>query len=423
VKGEAIGSLIVASQRPNAYTQRHIKLLEQLASQIAMPIENSRLYAQAEQRARMDGLTGLLNRRSLDEMINSEIGRHSRYGGVFSLIILDLDSFKAFNDNHGHLAGDKLLRQVGNIMKRAIRSADQAFRYGGDEFAILLPQTTIEAAYPVAERVRKRVASEVKTEYTLVTASLGIANWPADGIGPNEIIAAADTALYHAKRNGGNQSYRASGAMLVSDDTMTTYQSNEHSEALSTIYALAATVDARDHYTHSHSKKVNEYAVALAEALNLGQLEISRLSTCAFLHDIGKIGISDEILNKPGKLTKKEWEAIKVHPQLGAAIASHVRHLAPCIPGIRYHHERYDGNGYPEGLKGEDIPLEARILAIADAFAAMTSERRYSNTLSYEQALEEMKRGVGTQFDPNLAEVFVSVAKTTHAATTATNMR
>lgn len=423
VKDEVIGSLIVASRQPNAYTQRHIKLLEQLASQIAMPIENSRLYAEVEEQARIDELTGLLNRRSLDELIPSEIGRHSRYGGVFSLIILDLDSFKAYNDNYGHLAGDKLLKQIGGIIKRAIRSADQAFRYGGDEFAVLLPQTTIEAAYQVAERVRKRVASELKTGYIPVTASLGLASWLADGIEPNEIIAAADTALYHAKRSGGNQSYRSSGAMLVSDETMASYQSHEDSKALSTIYTLAATVDARDHYTQSHSKKVNGYAVALAEALNLEQLEISRLSTCAFLHDIGKIGISDEILNKPDRLTDKEWEAVKAHPQLGAAIASRVRYLTPCIPGILHHHERYDGNGYPQGLKGEDIPLEARILAIADAFAAMTSERRHSSALSYEQALEEIKRGAGVQLDPNLVEIFLSIVKTAHAATIGQNMK
>jgi len=411
-KGKVIGSLVVASSQPNAYSQRHVMLLEQLASQIAMPVENSRLYAKVEERARTDELTGLLNRRSLDEMITSEIGRHSRYGGVFSLIILDLDSFKAFNDNYGHLAGDKLLRQIGSVMKGAIRNADQAFRYGGDEFAILLPQTNIDAAYEVAERVRKRVASKVKTDHVPITASLGLANWPADGIGANEIIEAADITLYHAKRSGGNQSQLASGTLLPLGD-ITVGGSNKDNGALSTIYALAARVDARDHYTRSHSKKVNEYAVALAEALNLEPLKISNLSTCALLHDIGKIGISDEILNKRDKLTAEEWEAIKGHPQLGATIASHARQLAPCIAVILHHHERYDGNGYPKGLKGEDIPLEARILAVADAFAAMTSDRHHSEALPDEQALEEIKQGAGKQFDPNLVEVFLSIVKIT----------
>jgi diguanylate cyclase (GGDEF)-like protein len=421
VKDEVIGSLIVASCYPDAYSQKHLKLLEQLASQIAMPIENSRIYAQVEERARIDELTGLLNRRSLDEMLASEISRHSRYGGIFSLIILDLDSFKAYNDNYGHLAGDKLLKQTGNIMKRAIRSADQAFRHGGDEFAILLPQTTVESAYQVAERVRKRIALEMKAGLVPVTASLGLASWPADGIGVNEIIAAADAALYHAKRSGGNQGYRASGAMLLADETTSGSGSNEDSEALSTIYALAATVDARDHYTRSHSQKVSEYTVALAEALNLEPLEINKLGTCALLHDIGKIGISDEILNKQDKLTAEEWEAIKIHPQLGATIVGRVRHLAPCTPGILHHHERYDGSGYPKGLKGEEIPLEARILAIADAFAAMISERTYSRALSYEEALKEIKQGANKQFDPKLVEVFLSVVKNTPVTTTGEN--
>jgi len=413
VRDEAIGSLIVASCHPNAYSKRQVELLEELASRITTSIENSRLYAKAEQRARIDGLTGLLNRRSLDELIASEISRHSRYGGVLSLIILDLDYFKEFNDNYGHLAGDTVLRQIGQIMKSSIRSADQPFRYGGDEFAILLPLTNIEAAHGIAERLRKRITSEVKVGYIPVTTSFGLASWPADGIGPNEIIAAADAALYEAKRSGGNRSHRASGTLLTLDDAMVGFGSNGGSEALSTIYALAATVDARDHYTRSHSGKVNQYAVALAEALNLEPLEITRLSTCALLHDIGKIGISDGILNKPGKLTDEEWEAIKNHPQLGATIAGRVRELAPCVPGILHHHEKYDGSGYPKGLKGKDIPLEARILAIADALAAMTSERRYSDTLSYEQALGEIKRGAGTQFDPDLVEVFLSQVKIT----------
>ncbi|MFH1087610.1 MAG: diguanylate cyclase [Chloroflexota bacterium] len=208
-KRRAIGSLIIASRHPNSYGQRHIRLLEQLASQIAMPVHNSRLYAEAEERARIDELTGLLNRRSLNELTAKEIKRHSRYGGVFSIIILDLDSFKAFNDALGHLAGDRLLRQVGSIMKASIRGADHAFRYGGDEFAILLPNTAIAPAYLVAERIRTQLALEVTIEDIPATASLGLASWPADGKEASEVIAAADGALYEAKRSGGNRSQSA----------------------------------------------------------------------------------------------------------------------------------------------------------------------------------------------------------------------
>ncbi len=412
-KGEAIGSLIVASRNPDAYSQRHLSLLEQLASQIAMSIENSRLYAEAEEKARIDQLTGLLNRRSLDEVMINETNRHSRYGGVFSLIIFDLDSFKAFNDHYGHLAGDKLLGKIGNIMKNTIRNADRAFRYGGDEFAVLLPNTSIDATNQVAERIRKQVAAKLKTGSIPITASLGLASWPADGIGPNEVIAAADAALYHAKRGGGNQSHCASGTLLPLDEFTVSSRDTDDSEALSAIYALAAIVDTKDHYTHSHWEKVKEYALILAEALKLEPLKISRLETCALLHDIGKISISEKILNKPGKLTAEEWEEVKTHPQVGVNIVSHAHQLTHCLAGILHHHEWYDGQGYPEGLKGEEIPLEARILALADAFAAMTSERTYSETLSFEAALEEIKQGAGKQFDPQLVKVFCSAIETT----------
>jgi len=411
-KGNATGSLIVASRHPNAYNQRQIVLLEQLASQIAMSVENARLYAQAEEKARVDDLTGLLNRRSLDEMITSEIGRHSRYGGAFSMIILDLDSFKAFNDRYGHLAGDRLLKQVGTIIKGAIRSADQAFRYGGDEFAILLPQTAIDAARQVAERVREQLASRLKSRDIPVTASLGLASWPADGIAAVEIIAAADAALYQAKHRGGNQSYCSAGVLALDEASPAAPGSNQGDDVLSTIYALATTVDARDYYTPHHSQRVTEYALALGKALNMEPAALDRLETSARLHDIGKIAISDEVLNKQDKLTAEEWELVRGHPRLGATIVSRVSQLAPCATAILHHHEQYDGHGYPAGLKGKKIPLEARILAIADAFTAMTSPRPYSAAMSPAEALAEIQRGAGKQFDPQLVGVFASVAPT-----------
>jgi diguanylate cyclase (GGDEF)-like protein/putative nucleotidyltransferase with HDIG domain len=412
VNDKVIGSLGLGSHHPNAYSQNQVQLLAQLASRIATPIENARLYAEAEQRARIDQLTGLWNRRHLEERIQVEIGRHSRYGGTFSLIILDLDFFKAFNDSYGHLAGDRLLKQLGTIMKDTLRATDEAFRYGGDEFAILLPQTTLRDAYEVAERVRDRVASEIKVDGVSVTASFGLASWPVDGVRINEVISAADIALYYAKQSGGNQSHAISEILIPSPKPPAKLEVEQDRSAFNLICALAAAVDAKDHYAYKHSQKVREYAVALAKSMELAPADIARLSTCALLHDIGKIGISDEILNKAGKLTMEEWEVIRSHPQLGADIVSNVPELASCLAGILYHHEHYDGSGYPAGLKGEAIPLDARVLGIVDAFAAMTSARPYRAALSCEEAVEELKRGAGKQFDPNLVKAFLPTAQT-----------
>jgi len=410
-KGEVIGSFVVGSRSPRVYTKRYMTMLEQLASQIAMSIENSRLYAEAEEMARVDDLTKLLNRRSLNELMASEVNRHARYGGVFCLIILDLDSFKAFNDEHGHPAGDKLLKELGKVLQNTIRNTDQAFRYGGDEFAILLPNTSIDAASQVAERIRTQIATRIKSDSVPMTASLGLANWPADGRAPDEVVAAADAALYRAKREGGNRCYCASGTLLPMEESKADSVSRANGDMLNAVFELAKTADAKEHSAESHWRKVRDYAVLLAEAMNLETAQITTLKTCALLHDIGKIGISERILHKSGTLTMEEWETIKTHPQMGVNIVRHVPQLVYCLPGILHHHERYDGTGYPQRLKGENIPLVARILSIADAFAAMTSRRTYSEALPLAEALEEIKRGAGTQFDPRLAELFCSVVE------------
>jgi diguanylate cyclase (GGDEF)-like protein/putative nucleotidyltransferase with HDIG domain len=409
-KGRVIGSFIVASKLPNAYSQRHIKLLEQLAFQIAMPLENSQLYAKAEKKARVDELTSLLNRRSLDEMIDSEISRHSRYGGVFTLAILDLDSFKSYNDRYGHLSGDKLLRDVGQIIKNAIRNSDHAFRYGGDEFAILLPQTAIDDALQVIERVREKIAKETESGDIHVTTSIGLASWPDDGISHTDIIAAADVTLYRAKRSGGNQSFCASGTM-ASPLTAVASEGEKNStdgKIMGIIHAFSETADSKNIHTSDHSRKVAEYALALAKSLKLGKEELNRVEVCALLHDIGKISISDAILDKTGEHTDEELEILRDHPQIGADIASRIPQMAACADGILHHHERYDGSGYPDGLSGEDIPLKSRIIAIADAFVNMTCERPEPERLSVGQAIEELKRSSGKQFDPHLVELFIT---------------
>jgi len=408
IKDEGIGSLVLASLKPNAYGHRQIRLLEQVALQIATPIENAQLYARAEQRSRIDELTGLFNRRHFEERLKEAIGRHSRYGYVFSLLLLDLDHFKTYNDIYGHPAGDILLNRIGKIIKASVRNVDQAFRYGGDEFVVILPQAATDDAYVVAERVRVEIGKEMEEREISVTCSIGVASYPADGVISGELVTVADTALYYAKRTGGNRVYLSSKILSEPLDDAGTYA---RYNGLSAIYALVSTVEAKDPYTYGHSRKVNTYAVALAEAIGLSPDDVSRVSTAALLHDIGKIGVPDKVLSKKEKLDEQDWAAIKSHPRLGATIVGNIPNLAPCVSTILHHHERWDGGGYPAGLKGEEIPIEARILGIADSFEAMSSARPYRPALSQEEALKELRRGAGIEFDPYLAELFIGIVQ------------
>jgi diguanylate cyclase (GGDEF)-like protein len=409
VKNEAIGSLVIASRQPDAYNPGQVRLLERLASQIAVSVENSLLYTRAEQRARIDELTGLFNRRHFDESVKQEIDRHARYRSMMSLILMDLDFFKAYNDTQGHTAGDRALELVGRLISRTLRNTDLAFRYGGDEFAIILPQSATNDALLVAERVRGRIASEMTIRDIKISASLGMASWPNDGVTPDELVNAADKALYYAKEMGGNRTSVASKMMPSLAQNEAASPTTDR-EVLSTIHALAATIEARDPYIYGHSRKVSRYAVALAEAAGLPSEKVTIINTAAMLHDIGKIGVPDEVLNKTEKLDNESWKLIQAHPALSTTIVGHVASLVASLPAILHHHERWDGLGYPDGLKGDDIPVEARVLAIADAFDAMTSNRPYRSKLSYKKVLQELKQCSGSQFDPGLIETFLPIA-------------
>jgi len=411
--GRLIGILALGKkQQGNIYSHEDIELVVGMASQASILIENAQLYAQATIRANTDGLTGLYNHRHFHERLEQEIARGSRFGSIFSLIMLDIDLFKAYNDIYGHLAGDDVLRRIGRYIESSIRSIDLAFRYGGEEFAIILPETSIEAATRVAERIRKTIESKTSSRAMPITVSLGIASWPADGVMKEEIIARADAALYRAKQAGRNRTCLSSDEGNTETPSIS-IEPETRPRALSIIYALAATVDAKDHYTYGHSRKVSEYSVAMAEALGLPQDRIATIRAASLLHDIGKVGIPDSILSKQGPLTDEEWEPVKVHPKLGVEILRHIIDLVNCLPAILHHHERYDGKGYPSGLKGENIPLEGRILAVADAYDAMTSPRPYREQLSPQQAINELKRCAGTQFDPELVEVFCRIIEST----------
>ena len=412
-RDKLIGILALGKKQSGGlYSHEDIELVTNITNQAGIILENAQLYTQATIRANTDELTGLYNHRHFHERLEQEIARGSRFGSSFSLIILDIDLFKSYNDVYGHIAGDQVLRQAGRYIESSIRGIDLAFRYGGEEFTIILPETRLDDAYRVAERVRKTIESKTSFRTMPITVSLGIANWPSDGVMKEEIIVRADEALYRAKHTGRNRTCLSSDVLKPGTPRIGT-ELEARPKALSIIYALAATVDAKDSYTYGHSRKVSEYAVAMAEAANMPQDKIATIRAAGLLHDIGKIGIPDSILNKKAPLTDDEWRPIRAHPELGVEILRHVIDLVNCLPAILHHHEHYDGSGYSSGLKGGSIPIEARILAIADAYDAMTSLRPYHKQLSSQEAINELKRCAGTHFDPELVDRFCKIVEPT----------
>jgi diguanylate cyclase (GGDEF)-like protein/putative nucleotidyltransferase with HDIG domain len=407
-KGRLIGLLALGEKHARGcYSADDVDLVTTLAHEAAVAIENAQLYAQARERAHIDELTGLYNHRYFHERLDEEISRCSRFGDIFSLLFIDMDLFKTYNDVYGHVEGDEILARIGRDIQGSTRSIDMSFRYGGDEFTIILPQASLEDACVVADRVRKRIESDMDWRGVSLTCSVGVASWPTDGVMREELLQAADAALYSSKESGRN---RVSVASEVSQSRALGLGIRPEGEpgVLSTIYALAATVDAKDHYTYGHCKKVSKYATEIADALGFSEERVATMRSAALLHDIGKIGVSDGVLLKPGALDPDDWDAIRAHPKLGVAILKHVTGLSGCLAAIQYHHERYDGSGYPAGLRGENIPLDARILSVADSYDAMTSLRPYrEGKMSQEEALEELTRCTGTQFDPRIVEVFV----------------
>jgi len=336
--GKLVGILGLSKKSSRQiFTQEDIELVMSVANQAGVIVENAQLYSQAMTWAITDGLTRLYNHRYMHECLDKEIARGTRFGTTFSIIMIDLDFFKTYNDTYGHLAGDDVLTSVGKCIQASIRNVDMAFRYGGEEFAVLLPETMTEGAYLVAERIREKIEQKVFSGRSSITASLGLASWPTDGVTKEQILVSADKALYTAKGTGRNRTcapYDDKKQELVSVDSV----SETQRIAISMIFALAATVDAKDHYTYGHSRKVSQYAVAMGQSLNLSPEKIAVIRTAGLLHDIGKIGIPDSILNKDGTLDEQEWRQIRSHPEMGVEILRYVAELANSLPIILNHH-------------------------------------------------------------------------------------
>ena len=378
-----MGTVVTAGLLAGALNDRAERLIDRLA-----------------EAARTDPLTGLLNRRGFEERLAKELSRADRAHRPVSVIVGDLDHFKLVNDRHGHRAGDETLTTFAATALQAKRLSDDMGRIGGEEFALVLPDTDAEGAHLLAERIRRATR-----ERQPITVSFGVATYPDHGRDADAVLHKADQALYLAKQLGRDRT------VVFADDLAALEVANDEREPVeqtAAVLVLAETLDLRDSGTALHSQTVGRYCEQIATELGLDPQRTERIRLAGLLHDIGKIGVADEILRKPGALDDHEWNEMRKHPELGARILTSAN-LHDLAEWVLAHHERPDGRGYPSNLAAGAIGLEARILSVADAYEAMTSDRPYRASLPQETAVEELRRGAGSQFDPQVVDAFLSV--------------
>jgi diguanylate cyclase (GGDEF)-like protein len=348
-----------------------------------------------------DPLTGLGNHRHFHERLQRELADAEAGHRTLSLCLVDIDDFKHINDSYGHPVGDRVLGQVA----ARLRQGGESFRLGGDEFALLLPGLDAHEAVSVARSIVERVGAAQLEQVGELTVSAGVATYPVQGVGRDELIRLADSALYWAKEDGKNRARAYEPAYVELKQLQQLAESTNRAARYRAAASLAKAVDARDAYTGSHSERVGELAARISRQLGLddAQVELTRLA--ASLHDLGKLAIPEEILRKPSALNESECLVLQRHPQIGFRMLESLG-VEPIAEWVLHHHERWDGAGYPDRLRGEEIPLGARIIFVADAYDAMTSERVYRRPLAPEEALNELERCSGSQFDPAIVDAF-----------------
>ncbi len=450
------GVLYVESSKHTDFSEEEVLLLKTLADLIAGAYHNALSFQKAQEQAITDGLTGVKTHRFFMESLSAEWKRSTRAGRAFALVLMDLDRFKFVNDFYGHLEGDLVLQRVGHILEANCRRSDVVARYGGDEFVMLMPETNMEHARQLATKLRGWVSADPLLRDKNISASFGIACYPLHGSTPQELIQVADASMYLSKHQGGNAVSTADhfdpneakkwkrdvleaylGVTLkrlfatgpeafeeiysrlkqFTESLATTEVTPGPNEApqptalpqavLDTVTSLAFAIDAKDHYTQGHSQKVSAYAALIAEQMGMGDADIEEVRLGGVLHDIGKVAIPENILNKSGPLNPDEWDTMKSHVTFGAKILDPLAPLARVREMVLHHHEYFDGSGYPHALAGEQIPLGARIIAVADAFDTITSDRTYKKARAAEDALNELERCANAQFDGRIVELFV----------------
>jgi diguanylate cyclase (GGDEF)-like protein len=385
-----------------------VKIIEGVGLEVGAALNNARQYQTAKHAADRDSVTELYNHRAIHQRLDREFETAVQQNRPLSVIMMDLDNFKLFNDTYGHPTGDQVLKHVAKALSETCREGDLAGRYGGDEFIMLLPDTTANDARALAESLRERINFDGfrrpgDERIVPIGLSLGIADYPNDGLSRHDLLNAADSNLYEAK---------------VSDtgiaQTSSTQRSNRKlraEQSFGTLDSMVTAVDNKDRYTRRHSEDVTDFALWIAAELGHSDDTMRDIRIGGLLHDVGKIGVPDSILRKPGRLTAEEYEIMKQHPHLGALLVGALPGMESSLDAVRSHHERWDGKGYPNGLAGNEIPLLGRILAVADAFSAMTTDRPYRKGMDWDKALAEIEANIGTQFDPVSGAAFLRAAR------------
>src|SRR4051812_5639779 len=392
--GEMRGVLTVGWAARRRINDEDQHTTEAIAGLATLACRNAEAYERVQHVARTDALTGVLNHGAMQVRIREEIARARRDGTPLGAVILDLDDFKSVNDTRGHAAGDELLRKVAGALQLELRPYDQVARYGGDEFVLLLPGSDEETTAQVADRCRDAIGG---------ICSIGVAGWH-EGLDADGLLEQADRALLLAKRTGKG---RVAVANAEVERELALLQSRSGSPAA--VQALAAAIEERDNYTHEHSQRLVHLARGVAMMLGLPADDVDRVAPAALLHDVGKLAIPAEVLEKDGPLTREEWEVMSEHPIVGERILARTKELATLAPIVRHEHEHWNGSGYPDGLERQRIPGGSRIILAAHAHIAMTTERPYRGALPPEAVVKQLQAEAGTKFDPDVIDALLDL--------------
>lgn len=418
------------------WTTHYETFFGQIADQLAIGVTNARLYKRVERQATTDGLTNLFNHRTGQEKLAEQLRISERYQRNLAVVMMDIDHFKSINDTYGHPVGDTVLKSVARIIRRDCRDVDIPVRYGGEEFLLVLPEVNQEGAVVVAERLRKTLQREVIIHDDVqlsVTASIGVAAYPEDAEGQHQLLELADKALYMSKRLGRNQVHTAADLMfqeleskpaeqqpavagaeqaqpsMIAGNAPGSDKEGLVPEVVEMVKAMAGALYAKSEYNKVHHLETAKFSEMVAKVLGLNQRQVEQIRVAGLLHDVGLLSVPEEIINKPGQVTPDELRVLMQHPVMGAQMFRPIHALKEICDILENHHECWDGTGYPRGLKGEEIPLAARIIAIVDAYHAMISDRPYRPAMSREKAKRVLRNGAGTQFDPFLVDIFLAV--------------